>query len=277
MPEAEAPGGSGTSLPPEARLAPEIALEASLVDLTARFRQMKQLVYHLQRMASLGTSAAVFAHEYNNLITPAINYARKGLELDDPDLLRKAAETIVRSADALTSMAERILGMARRTAPKREPVGLRRLVEEAVATLGRDLGKDRIQLSLDIDPSLKVMGDPGSLHQVLFNLISNARQAMLPGGGRLTIRARRDAGTPGFVRIEVADTGCGIRPEDLERIFEPFFSRRDREAGTGQGGVGLGLYVSREIVRDHGGNLSASSSPGEGTTFVCLLPIAEQG
>ncbi len=109
------------------------------------------------------------------------------------------------------------------------------------------------------------------------NLILNAREAMLPKGGTLTISARQDAGS---LRIEIADTGCGIQRCDLAKIFQPFFSTKTESAQAAHHGAGLGLAFCKRVVEAHSGAISVDSQPGCGTTFRITLPVpdpADQG
>lgn len=141
---------------------------------------------------------------------------------------------------------------------------------DAVLRLGRrDLESDAIEVRADVPPGLRVAVPESSLRQVLLNLVLNARQAM-EGGGVLRIEARADGDRAERVRLVVADTGTGIAPDDLGRIFEPFHSGREQ-------GSGLGLAITRRVVEGAGGTIAVTSTPGEGTTFTLTLPGDEDG
>ena len=243
--------------------------------LEQQFALLREQVRKSQRLASLGTGAAALAHEFNNLLTPILNYAQSALDGDDTALMRKALERTLKQARIMTGIAGRVLRVAADEPVDRRPVAVLGLVESTIFALGRDLSKDNIQTALQIDPALRVMADEHELLQVLFNLIVNARQAMLGRPGRLTIDAALDPRDQNVVHICVRDTGPGIRPEDLGRIFEPFFSTKQHDQRSGRGGVGLGLCVSREIVEENGGTLTVESTVGEGTTFTVTVPRAE--
>ncbi|HUW13445.1 MAG TPA: ATP-binding protein, partial [Anaerolineae bacterium] len=107
---------------------------------------------------------------------------------------------------------------------------------------------------------------PGRIHQVFLNLVLNALEAM-PDGGHLRI-GTDCTGDPAWVRVTVADTGSGIVPDDLSRLFDPFYTTKAE-------GLGLGLYITRNIVEEHGGRIEVESEPGEGTTFTVWLPVGE--
>ena len=144
------------------------------------------------------------------------------------------------------------------------------LVKEVFACLCRDFAKDGITVKIEIAEDLTVWGVPVQIQQVLMNLILNARDAMLPHGGVLTIKAQD---TDAAVQIEVADTGCGIEGTDLERIFEPFFtSKTDKNSPSKRSGSGLGLVFCKTVIDEHGGCISVESKPDEGTAFKITLP-----
>src|SRR5262249_3391766 len=114
--------------------------------------------------------------------------------------------------------------------------------------------------------------NPAAIKQVLFNLLLNAREAMANGHGSVTIAGQR-AGE-GMVRLSVRDSGSGISPEALPHIFEPFYTTKSRADRDDRGGLGLGLYVSKQLVEEGGGKLTVESKPGDGATFTLWLPAA---
>jgi len=262
---------------PTARVAPPSDPSAKLLRpedqldrLISELARLKELLRQSQRLASLGTAAAMLAHEYNNLFTPIVGYARHALDRDDPELMKTALEKVLKQSANLTIMSGRILGLAVEHDHMPGPCELLPIVENAVGCLGRDLAKDRISLNIQIDPQLRVRVNPQQLEQVLFNLITNARQAMLGRAGRLSIDAV-PAGGEG-VRICVRDTGPGIGAENLERIFDPFFTTKPQVGPPGSCGIGLGLYICRELMRDNAGTISVQSTPGQGACFTLELP-----
>jgi len=248
----------------------EQLIEKELDRLSEQVETLRKQLRETQRLAALGTMAAMVAHEFNNLMTPVISYAQYALDKDDQALLRRAVEKALQQGKRASQMCDRILGLASQQHLGPGPVELRPLIEETIGSLGRDLSKDNIQLRVDVPEGLRAKANAGELQQVLFNLILNARQAMLGKPGTLTIRAERiDEET---LAIRVKDTGCGIKPEDRERIFEPFFSTRKRSERMDQRGIGLGLAVCKDIVEEHGGRIEVESAPGQGATFTVTLP-----
>jgi len=238
--------------------------------LEGQFAQLKEQTRQAQKLASLGAAATMLAHEFNNLMTPVVSYSRYALENGDQELMAKALRIVLRQTDIITAMSDRILGLAINEARTAQPIRLADAVNDAVACMCRDLSKDSITLEVDLDDSIVAQADPGQLQQVLFNLLINARQAITHRSGRIQVTGRRlDDET---VVLRISDNGCGISPENLDRIFEQFFSTKKNRPG--KSGVGLGLSLCREIIEEHRGTLNVESTVGEGTTFTITLPAA---
>ena len=165
--------------------------------------------------------------------------------------------------------------MARGGSARMEPVNLELLIEDVLVLLEREMTKYRVQVEREFAPVPKVSANPGQLQQVLLNLLVNGRQAM-PQGGRLIIRLAHDA-LLGAVDLMVRDTGCGMTPDVMRRMFEPHFSTKAGPDETGKGGSGLGLTACREIVEAHKGRIRVESAPGKGTAITIRLPALRTG
>jgi len=233
-------------------------------DVTERAR-MEQVLKERDRLASLGLLAAGVAHEVNTPLTGISSYAQM-LLADTPEgdprheLLRKVERQTFRAAHIVNGL----LDFARHRRGERGEVDLRRIAEECLDLLRERLSRRSVRVVTELEPApVLVLGDSGELQQVVTNLLLNAVDAM-PEGGTLTIGVHA---ADGRARLVVADTGCGIRPEHLGRIFDPLFTTR-----AGQGGTGLGLAISQQIVTQHGGRLDVASRPGEGARFTVDLP-----
>lgn len=261
------PGAVADSPPQDA----ERRLHAQFEKLEQQFLQLKNQTRQLQRLASLGTAATMLAHEFNNLMTPVVSYAQYAADSGDPELMAKALRMTLKQTGIVTSMSDRILGLATNEARPTRKVAVREMVEDAEACLFRDLSKDGIRLNADVDDSLCVLADPGQMQQVFFNLLINARQAIKHRNGRITISARRDGDE--YVAIDVADNGCGIAPDRIDRVFDEFYSTK--EDRPDKSGLGLGLSLCRDIVEEHRGTISVRSEPEKGTTFTIRLPSAD--
>lgn len=223
----------------------------------------------LQKLAAMGTMSAMLAHEFNNLLTPLIGHAQMALQRRDAAQMATALERVLRQARRAASLCDKILGMARDDGGAIDRAPLRQIAEDALDCLARDLQRDGIEVEIDIDPALCVRCVPAAIQQVLYNLLVNARQAMLDRGGRLSLAAEPTA--DGHVRLDVSDTGPGIDPAVLPRLFEPFFSTKGEADRPDRRGLGLGLTISRQLVSESGGELSVTSARGVGTTFTITL------
>lgn len=250
-----------------------VSVEEQLDGLERHLSDLQRQVQKLQRLASLGTVATILAHEFNNLLTPILSYSQYALSRDDPEFLRSAVEKTHKNAHRLSALCTKILGMA--TDDRMGPVAaeIKPLLADAVECVGRDPSKDGIQVVIDVEDDLKVRAHVGSLQQVLFNLVLNARQAMLDRDGCLHMTAQRI--DDGRVAITISDTGHGIRPEHLDKVFEPFFSTREHETRQDRRGIGLGLHICRQLMEEQAGEIMVEQTSSAGTTFKLILPAAD--
>lgn len=247
-------------------------LQTELDGLANQIDQLHAQLRQAQKLASLGATAAVIAHEFNNLFTPIVAYARHALDTGDVPLMKKALEKTLTQVDTMRNMSDRVVGLAKQGDSAVKSVKVAAIVTNAVECLCRDPAKDNITVNTQIDPALCVRANEASLLQVLFNLVINARQAMLGRRGRLTLDA---AARDGRVDINVRDSGCGIPTENLERIFEPFFSTKTNADKPDRRGLGLGLAICRDMIEELGGTIAVTSEVNVGTTFTINLPQAE--
>lgn len=229
-----------------------------------------------QRLATIGTIAAVIAHEFNNLLTPIISYSQFALQSaqsENPEmpLICKALTKSFQGSEKAGKICASMLALARGESSTTD-VSVQKIVDEVLNVLARDPQKDGIALRVQVDVGLRVEGDAVQLEQVMLNLLINARQAMAGKGGSLTIKG--SAVENNLVKLQVIDSGPGIPEKLLSKIFQPFFttkgtSRRDEPRGTG-----LGLAICKEIVERHRGTIEVQSQVGRGTTFNIILPGA---
>ena len=258
--------------------------EISTDDLTSRLGEMERQLEDLreqltesQRLATIGTIAAVIAHEFNNLLTPIVSYSQYALQSaesakPDAELIKKALNKAFQSSTKAGRSCTSMLGLARGESSF-GAVEIQRLVEETLLVLARDPHKDGIALRVQVQPGLTVHGDHVQLEQVLLNLLINARQAMLGKGGSITIKAQRTESNE--LKLQVVDTGPGIPEKYLHRIFDPFFTTKGTTRKGEPKGTGLGLAICKEIVEHHKGRIEVQSEVGKGSTFSIYLP-AEQ-
>jgi hypothetical protein len=257
-------------------------------DITERKRaekeraSLQEQLQQAQKLESIGRLAGGVAHDFNNLLTVINGYGDLVLsQLQEEDPLREHVDEIRKAGERAAELTRQLLVFSRKQIVEPKPLDLNAVVTESEKMLRRLLRED-IELVAELDPSLgMVMADPGQLHQVLMNLVVNAREAM-HRGGRLTIETANTevdevcaAGHPEilpgpFVLLTVSDTGAGIGKEIQKRIFDPFFTTKPDGEGTG-----LGLSTVYGIVRQCGGAISVFSEPGQGTTFKVYLPRIE--
>ncbi|MDJ0973213.1 MAG: ATP-binding protein [Planctomycetota bacterium] len=248
-------------------------------DVTKR-RELERQLRQSQQLDAIGRLAGGVAHDFNNLLTVILG-STEMLEMQVDGEARADVAAIGNAAQRAAELTSQLLTFARRQTDAPTVVDVRARIRQGRELLSRLLPENvRIELSLS-DEALSVRIDPGRFDQVLVNLATNARDAM-PDGGTLRIDADRiqlgrraaDAHAslePGpHVRVRVVDSGCGMPPEVLERVFEPFYSTKGPSEGTG-----LGLATSHGIVTQAGGTVDVQSTPGGGTTFVILLPSVD--
>lgn len=257
---------------PGVKSIPSNGLAAQLADVEQALTGVKEQLRRSQRLASLGTSAAMLAHEYNNVMTPLIGYAKRALSTNDPEMMIKALQTTLKQSEVVVGMSERILGMAADQPIDFKNVPLRALVQDAHDCLCRDLAKDGITFALKIGDNVTVWADAKQIQQVFFNLILNARDALQDRTGRVAIKVTNVQDDS--LEISVTDDGCGIEPEVCESIFEPFFSTKRNTTANGSGGFGLGLALCRDIIEAHNGTIRVQSTANKGTTFAITLPTS---
>ncbi|HEX8722014.1 MAG TPA: ATP-binding protein [Pyrinomonadaceae bacterium] len=239
-----------------------------LEDVTARVRLEEQLQQR-EKLSSIGLLAAGVAHEINTPLTGVSSYTQMLLGmLADTDPKHALLQKIRRQTDRATGIVNNLLNFSRTGgATEFAEVNLSRVLDDTLQLLEPQLRQSRVEIEREYEQDLpRVYANAGKLQQVFTNLLLNARDA-IPDGGRITLRTAasdRDA-----VTIEVADTGIGIAPENVARIYDPFFTTK----GVGRG-TGLGLAVSYGIVQEHAGHIAVESAPGRGTTFRITLPTA---
>jgi PAS domain S-box-containing protein len=239
-----------------------------IIDITAR-RALERTARQADKLASLGTLAAGLAHELNNPI--GIIFSRAELMLLEadsrslPDDLREDLGVLQRHAQRVSRITHGLLSFARQSTGAQGSVDLNRLVEDTMVLIEPQLVKAGIVVRRRLTSGLPaVSGDVNALQQVLMNLLTNARDA-LPGGGEIAVETSLAPEPSTGVRLTVRDTGSGIPPDILPRIFDPFYTTKPE-------GTGLGLSIAYGIVRDHQATIDVQSSPGRGTTFVLTFP-----
>jgi signal transduction histidine kinase len=238
--------------------------------MAASLDRQRDELRRAERLAAVGRISAQITHEIRNPLNAiGLNAELLAEELAQapapPEALQLVA-AISREVDRLNGVAEEYLHFARLPRPSLARQDLNEILASLLDFVAPELRGAGVEVSRELAPgALPIRADEGQLRAVFLNLLRNSREAM-PGGGRVAVRTRRGEGA---VEAEVADTGGGIPPGDLTRIFEPFYSTKER-------GTGLGLAFARQVVKEHGGEIRCDSAVGRGTTFTLRIPGAEE-
>jgi PAS domain S-box-containing protein len=229
-------------------------------------RRVEQQLFESEKLAAVGRLAASIAHEVNNPLEAIKNALYLMQTSSDIEKNSRFLEIARKETERVSHIIRQMLGFARR-AGEVDWVDVNQLLEETLVLLEKKLKQQRIRLAKTLDPSLpQVRARADQLRQVFLNLILNAQQA-IEGEGEIHIStARYEQALQPSILVQLSDSGVGIAQEDLGRIFDPFFS-------TGKKGTGLGLWVTQDIVRQHGGRIEVSSDPGRGTVFSIVLQV----
>ncbi|MCF8036716.1 MAG: PAS domain S-box protein [Desulfobacteraceae bacterium] len=237
-----------------------------------------------QKMEAIGTLAGGVAHDFNNILSSVLGYTELSMEEVEKDsLVHQNLSQVLTAGNRAKDLVKQILRLSRREEQEFVPTPIVPLVKEALKML-----RSTFPATIDIQENILteqaiVHADPTQLHQAIINIATNARDAMSDGSGVLevclepvsfdqTIRKKSPDIMPGdYICIAISDTGCGISDQYLNKIFEPYFTTKEKGTGTG-----LGLSMVHGIVKSHKGHISAHSEPGKGTAFYIYLPLAEQ-
>ncbi len=258
-------------------------------DITQRLQAEKEKrilesrLAQTEKMEAIGTLAGGIAHDFNNILSAVLGYAELAQmeakrNRDNQKHLAKVIEAGLRARD----LVKQILSFSRQHEQERKPVKIIDLLNETMGLIRASL-PSTIEIKKSIPPQLpEIYADPTQLHQVIMNLCSNAAQAMRQSGGFLTLsvehinldeqeasnHAELESGD--YLKLEVPDTGCGMPPDVVDKIFEPFYTTKDEGEGTG-----MGLSMVHGIIKKHEGFISLNSEPGQGSTFTIFLPVRE--
>ncbi|MBW2004176.1 MAG: two-component sensor histidine kinase, partial [Deltaproteobacteria bacterium] len=229
-----------------------------------------------EKQASVGRLAAGVAHQMNNPLTGVLAYTRMLLRRKDiGDEIRSDLQTIAESTEMLRKIVKGLLDFSRQTKLDEEPMDINRLIRTTISLMEHPALVRGVSIKFNPGDNLPMITlDRIQFQSVLLNMIINALDATEPGGNiniyTATGLSASDTGHKG-VEITIADTGCGIPPEDLDKLFDPFFTKKDPSQATG-----LGLSVSFGIVQRHGGIIRVQSEVGKGTRFFIWLPIERE-
>ncbi|SHI57164.1 PAS domain S-box-containing protein [Desulfatibacillum alkenivorans DSM 16219] len=252
-------------------------------DITER-KQLEQMLLHAQKMKAIGALAGGVAHDFNNILTSVRAYTELAqFRIDNKGAVQESLDQIMNATDRAKEMVKQILNFSRQTGEEKKPVQLGPVIKEAVTLL-----KAALPSTIEVVMALKeweiiIHADATQVHQIIMNLGTNAAHAMAQSGGILhfsMIREEVDRKTAAkipelqvgnYIKLRVQDTGCGMEPEVMKHIFDPYYTTRE----TGKGS-GMGLAVVYGIVKQHGGAIVVKSKPGKGTLFDVYFPIVSE-
>jgi two-component system NtrC family sensor kinase len=257
-------------------------LEEKVEERTRKLRAAEAGAVEREKLASVGLLAAGIAHELNNPLTGILTFShliRK--KLPDGSQDAEDLDLVISETKRCATIIRRLLDFARQRPPEKKFADLNQVIADTVRLVERPANLHDIEITLELDPGLpRIWIDEDLVKQVVMNVLVNAQHAIADKGS-ITVRSRRvpeprsaEPGAPPvpMVEVSIADTGSGITPENMKRIFDPFFTSK----GVGKG-TGLGLSVSHGIVKAHGGTIEVESTPGAGSTFHIYLPMEPQG
>jgi PAS domain S-box-containing protein len=247
------------------------------------YKKLQAQLNQTYKMEALGVMSGGIAHDFNNILQPMLGFCeflRDDMPADSPQ--QAYVDGIFKSSLRARDLVNQILAFSRQSDRKTIPVDLKLLLKEALK-LCRSTFSASIDIILDIHQDcVPVMADPTQLHQIIMNLMVNACHAMEQADGKIVVRLKETQlaeedlkGTPlppgNYAQLSISDTGCGMAPDVMQRIFDPYFTTKAQGKGTG-----LGLAVVYGIVKEHGGHINVYSEIDKGSTFNVYLPLAEK-
>lgn len=247
-----------------------VSLNKELNSYIERLESTQKQLIQAEKMNALGQLAASVAHEINNPLGGSLVYLKliaKRIRSDsfDKEETLTNLEKIDAAIDRCSGIVRGLLDFARQSEPVLQPIAISSVIDEVVSLVGHQAEMKKIKISREDTSSLSsAIADFNQLQQVFINLLVNAIQSTQAGG---EINIRTSQSEDGYVRVSVQDTGCGITPENLKKLFTPFFTTKQAEKG-----MGLGLAISYGIIERHGGRIEVQSEVGKGTTFTVCLP-----
>jgi signal transduction histidine kinase/CheY-like chemotaxis protein len=258
-------------------------LENKIEERTKALAQSESQLRQVMKLQAIGTLAGGIAHDFNNILFPIVGYTELTMDdIPEDSQARQNLEEILKATNRAKELVQQILTFSRQSGQERKPLKVQFLIKEALKLMRATI-PSTIEIECNANEEYgSIMGDPTQIHQVIMNLCTNAYHAMQATGGKLEVMLKevdisyeKSVERVGMkvgphLELTVKDSGHGMEPEVLERIFEPYYTTKEQGKGTG-----LGLSVIHGIIKNHGGDISVSSQPGKGTTFTVYLPVID--
>lgn len=228
-----------------------------------------------EKMAGVCTLADGIAHEFNNLLQIISGHVQFAQKSKHPEDIEEAFNIILKTSDRAAKIVKDLVTFSRQDASEKELCDITELIESVLSLTEDQLKKHNIEVMRKYGGIPQIEVNKAEMQQVFLDMVTNARDAMLPKGGKLEISVKR---VKENAELSFTDTGKGIEEKDLRRVFEPFFTTKGAAGGDNKlQGIGLGLSVSYGIVKRHGGTIEVESEKGKGTTFTVKLPVNGKG
>jgi signal transduction histidine kinase/CheY-like chemotaxis protein len=259
-------------------------LEKMVEERTKALANSEKQLQQVMKLQAIGTLAGGIAHDFNNILFPIVGYTE--LTMDDiPEdcQARQNLEEVLKATNRAKELVQQILTFSRQSCQERKPLKVQYLIKEASKLLRATIPSS-IEIDCYIDESCgPIKGDPTQIHQIIMNLCTNAYHAMQETGGILEVKLKeinisyeQSLEMVGMkigkhIELTVKDSGHGMDPQVMDRIFEPYYTTKEQGKGTG-----LGLSVIHGIVKNHGGDIVVSSQPGKGSMFKVYLPVIDE-
>jgi signal transduction histidine kinase/ActR/RegA family two-component response regulator len=259
-------------------------LYGELKDQIKEARQMQTKLASSEKFQALGQMASGVAHDFNNILSGIMGYAEMALyDIPEKSRARKSIEQVLKASNRAEGLVKQILAFSRQSDQERKPIQVHHIVKEALK-----LVRVSLPTTIDIRQNISthgttVLADPTQIHQILMNLCTNAHHAMREKGGVLEVSLAPveldktevddypDLKPGSYLKLSISDTGDGMDSSTMQRIFDPYFTTKEKGVG-----IGMGLSVVHGIVKRHNGAIKVFSKPGKGTTFHVLLPRIEK-
>ena len=259
----------------------QIATDISRIkDLEKESLRIQAQLQQAQKMEAIGTLAGGIAHDFNNILSAVIGYTEIALaDIPEDTSQHRNLQEVLKAGNRARDLVKQILTFSRQTEQELKPVQIDQIVRETLKLLRASL-PTTVKISQEIQSDSAVLADSTQIHQVIMNLCTNAAHAMRAKGGRLNIdlsdvvlggsflEQHPDLSPGVYIKLRVIDTGHGMQKAILDRIFDPFYTTKERGEGTG-----MGLAVVLGIVKSHGGTITVESEEGKGSTFNVFLPV----